>query len=75
MGVLILLVIAVLGLVLVVKMADRRGRGGFLWGFLALLCWPLAALLLLAVGPTEEEKVRRVERDERARMRARGEVS
>jgi hypothetical protein len=71
MGTLLLLAIALFAMCMVALAAEHRGRGVIRWGLFAFVCWPLALVVLLVAGPTEAERTRRVEADERARIRAR----
>lgn len=50
--------------------AKRNGRGEYLWFFAGFLFPPLIIFLLI-LGPTQEEKARRIYEEERLRAKAR----
>lgn len=58
----------------VARSAKKRGRDGASWGGLAFFIGLFAYIPLWIVGTTDEERMRRAELEERARMRVRGAV-
>jgi hypothetical protein len=71
LGALIVLSLASLCSWALVVLADKRGRNELAWGFAGFFFGPLALIALLIAGDTEQERLRKAEADEVARLRAR----
>ena len=68
-GIILLIALGVWFLVLVARMARKRGRHAFPWVLLALFTSPITpAILLLCLGETEQHRKERIIEEERLRL-------
>lgn len=71
-GIILLIALVVWFLVLVARMARKRGRHAFPWVLLALFTSPITpAILLLCLGETEKHRKERIIEEERLRLATR----
>lgn len=71
-GIILFIALPVWFLVLVARMARKRGRHAFPWVLLALFTSPITpAILLLCLGETEKHRKERIIEEERLRLSTR----
>lgn len=72
----LIIALLVLFMVIVVKMANKRGRSAFGWFILSLITSPFLGILVLAlIGETEAKRKERIIEEEELRNRYRNPIS